>query len=42
MVEVLSALRKPLVLDNKSYADVTHDIAEPLGIRTSSAWWAAL
>ncbi len=41
MAEVLSLLRKPLVLDNKSYADVTHDIAKPLERKTSTAWWAA-
>lgn len=41
MAEVFSILRKPLVLGNKSYADITNDIAEPLERRASTAWWAA-
>ncbi len=41
MAEVFSILRKPLVLGDKSYADITHDIAEPLERKASTAWWAA-
>jgi molybdopterin-containing oxidoreductase family membrane subunit len=41
MSEVYSTLRKPLILGNKSFADVTHDIAEPLEKKSSSLWWAA-
>ncbi len=41
MAEVYSALRRPLILGNKTYADVTHDIAEPLGKKSSSLWWGA-
>lgn len=41
MAEVYSLLRKPLILGNKSLADVTHDIAEPLEKKSSSLWWAA-
>jgi len=42
MAEVLySILRKPLILGNKSFADVTHDIAEPLEKKSSALWWGA-
>ena len=41
MSEVYSVLRKPLILGNKSYADVTHDIAVPLDKKPPLAWWIA-
>lgn len=41
MAEILSVLRKPLVLGNKSYNDVTHDVCETLDQQASTAWWAA-
>jgi len=41
MSEVYSILRKPLILGNKSFADVTHDIAEPLEKKSSALWWGA-
>jgi Ni/Fe-hydrogenase subunit HybB-like protein len=41
MSEVYSVLRKPLILGNKSYADVTHDVCEPLTRKPSIAWWSA-
>ncbi len=36
-----SALREPLILGNKSYADITQDVALPLDQKPSTAWWAA-
>jgi Ni/Fe-hydrogenase subunit HybB-like protein len=39
MAEVFSLLRKPLILGNKTYADVTHDVAAPLEEKSSMAWW---
>ncbi|MBI5217039.1 MAG: polysulfide reductase NrfD [Ignavibacteriae bacterium] len=41
MSEVFSILRKPLILGNKSYADVTSDIANPLDRKPSLPWWIA-
>ena len=41
MAEVYSTLRTPLVLDNKSYSDVTRDVCETLDHRPSTGWWAA-
>jgi molybdopterin-containing oxidoreductase family membrane subunit len=41
MAEVLSALRKPLILGNKSCNDVTRDVCETLDHSASTAWWAA-
>lgn len=41
MAEVFSVLRKPLILGNKSYADVTHDVCEPLDQKPTTAWWTA-
>jgi molybdopterin-containing oxidoreductase family membrane subunit len=41
MAEVLySLLRKPLILGNKSYADVTHDVADLLDQKPSGLWYA--
>lgn len=42
MERVYSILRKPLILGKKSFADVTHDIAEPLNRKSSAAWWSTL
>lgn len=42
MESVYSILRKPLILGKRSFADVTHDITEPLSRKSSAAWWAAL
>lgn len=39
MSEVYSFLRKPLILGNKTFADVTHDIAEPLERKSTALWW---
>ncbi len=39
MAEVFSILRKPLILGEKTYADVTNDVAAPLEAKSSMAWW---
>ena len=36
----LSVLRKPLILGDKSYVDVTADVCAPLERKSSKAWWA--
>ena len=36
-----SVLRKPLILGNKSCAEVTHDVCEPLEKKSSTAWWVS-
>lgn len=36
---VLSPLRKPLIAENKSYHDVTHDICQLLEQRPGRGWW---
>ena len=41
MADVLSLLRRPLILGNKSYNDITQDVARPLEQKASTAWWAA-
>ncbi|MBI5473957.1 MAG: polysulfide reductase NrfD, partial [Ignavibacteriae bacterium] len=38
---VWSSLREPLVQGNKSYADITNDVASPLDRKASTAWWVA-
>ncbi|MEK7263751.1 MAG: NrfD/PsrC family molybdoenzyme membrane anchor subunit [Bacteroidota bacterium] len=39
MAELYSILRKPLILGNKSYADVTNDVSAPLEKKSSLLWW---
>ena len=41
MSEFFSLLRKPLILGNKSYADVTHDVGDLLDQKPSGMWYAA-
>ncbi|MEO8167448.1 MAG: NrfD/PsrC family molybdoenzyme membrane anchor subunit [bacterium] len=41
MAEVYSVLRSPLILGDKSCADVTHDVSVPLDRKPSTAWWTA-
>jgi len=40
--EVYSILRKPLILGNKTYADVTNDVCAPLEQKSSLAWWLSI
>ena len=40
MPEVFSVLRKPLILGEKSCADVTDDVCSPLERGPSTLWWA--
>jgi len=39
MADSYSILRKPLILGNKSYEDVTRDVCYPLEQKPSKAWW---
>jgi len=39
MAENYSILRKPLILGNKTYSDVTHDVCAPFEKKSSIAWW---
>jgi molybdopterin-containing oxidoreductase family membrane subunit len=41
VAEIFSILRKPLILGNKTYAQVTRDVCEPLERKSSGLWWAA-
>ncbi len=41
MAETYSILRKPLIDGNKTYEEITNDIAEPLGRKSSAMWWTA-
>jgi molybdopterin-containing oxidoreductase family membrane subunit len=41
MGEVFSVLRQPLVLGNKSYADITDDVCAPMERQASLSWWIA-
>jgi molybdopterin-containing oxidoreductase family membrane subunit len=41
MSELYSILRKPLILGNKTFADVTADITDPLERKSTAAWWGA-
>ncbi len=41
MAEIYSVLRKPLIEGNKSFEEITSDIAEPLGRKSSKLWWSA-
>ena len=41
MGEVFSVLRQPLVLGNKTYADITDDVCGPLEKGASLSWWIA-
>ncbi len=41
MANVFSVLRQPLVQGDKSFADVTHDICEPLQSKPTALWWGA-
>jgi Ni/Fe-hydrogenase subunit HybB-like protein len=41
MAEVYSTLRQPLVLGDKSLAQVTNDICAPLERRPTALWWTA-
>lgn len=39
MAEIFSTLRTPLILGNKTYGDITHDVSVPLEEKSSVAWW---
>ncbi len=39
MAEHFSILRKPLILGNKTFSDVTNDVAFPLEKKPTTAWW---
>jgi Ni/Fe-hydrogenase subunit HybB-like protein len=41
MAEKYSILRKPLILGNKSYADVTNDVLAPMERKATPMWWFA-
>ncbi len=40
MSDYVSILRKPLILGDKSYADVTRDVCTPFERRPTTAWWS--
>lgn len=42
MSDYMSILRSPLILGNKSYSDVTEDVALPLDRSPGKEWWMAL
>jgi len=36
-----SPVRNPLILGDKSYSDITNDIAKPVESKAPRAWWIA-
>jgi molybdopterin-containing oxidoreductase family membrane subunit len=41
VAEVASVLREPLILGNKTYADITHDVCAPMERKPTRLWWSA-